>query len=184
MDTYKTYNAASSAYLALQAVPLLVTPKLIINMLASEPRLITDVESYMLRALGFALLTLSAFTLLLSGLLPVAPPSASASDESGSENPYAYPTAVTSTVYHALSAFYLYTQITRGFSFGYGSGMLASSALFCVGVFCCLFGNERSRVSKSTGADKRTSNFPFTNTESAREKKKDSKRKSVSSKFR
>ncbi|KAM3418609.1 hypothetical protein BST61_g4586 [Cercospora zeina] len=184
MDTYKLYNAATSGYLALQALPLLVSPKLIVNMLAAEPRQITEVETYMLRALGFALVALAAFTLLLSGLLPVSPPSASSGDTTGGDNPYGYPTAVTATIYHGLSAFYLYTQITYGFSFGFGSGMLLSSALFCFGVFTCLFGNERSSVSKTTGADKRTSNFPFTNAESAREKKKESKRKSVSSRFR
>lgn len=48
-------------------------------------------------------------------------------------------------------------------------------------------------MSKSTGADKRTSGFPFANSESAREVKKrekaekegkEGKRKSLSSKFR
>jgi hypothetical protein len=151
-------------------------------MLASDPRHITDVETYMLRALGFALLTLASFTLLLSGILPVG--RYSAADDSGANNPYQYPTAVSATLYHGLSAFYLYTQITGyGVSFGYGSGMLLSTALFCLGVFTCLFGNEAGRVSKKTGADKRTSNFPFTNTESAKEKKKESKKK-LSSKAR
>lgn len=163
-------------------MPLLLSPKLIVNLLASEPRLVTDVETYMLRALGFALLTLSVFTLILTGLLPVAPLS---SADKGADNPYASPTAITATFYHGLSAFYLYAQVTRyGFSFGFGTGMMLSAALFCGGVFTCLFGNERSRVSKTTGADKRTSNYPFTNAESAKEKKKDGKRKSMSSKIR
>ena len=35
-----------------------------------------------------------------------------------------------------------------------------------------MFGGGRGHVSKRTGADKRTSNFPFSNAESAREKKK------------
>lgn len=39
-------------------------------------------------------------------------------------------------------------------------------------------------MSKRTGADKRTGNFPFVNEASAREKKKESKRKSVASKSR
>jgi hypothetical protein len=176
-------DTATSAYLALQAIPLLLSPKLIVSMLASEPRAITDVEAYMLRALGFALLALSVFTMLLTGLLPIAPPSPS--NDKGNDDPYSFPTAVTATCYHGLSAFYLYTQVTKyGVSFGFGSGMVVSTLLFGLGVFSCLFGNERSRVSKTTGADKRTSNFPFTNSESAKEKKKESKRKSLSSKIR
>lgn len=183
VQTYRAYNLGTSAYLALQSLPLILSPKMIVSMLASEPRTITDVETYMLRALGFALMALSITALLLSGILPLAKPSAA--DDSGAENPYQYPTCVTGTIYHGLSAFYLYTQVTRsGFSFGFGSGMIVSSMLFCLGVWSCLFGNERGRVSKSTGADKRTSGFPFTNSESAREKKKESKRKSVSSKLK
>lgn len=40
-----------------------------------------------------------------------------------------------------------------------------------------MFGSEKGRVSKSTGADKRTGNFPFENKESAREKKREGKEK-------
>jgi len=49
-----------------------------------------------------------------------------------------------------------------------------------------MFGTEKARLSKSTGADKRTSGFPFANSESAsgKKKEKESKRKSLSSKFR
>lgn len=138
---------------------LLVSPRLIVSMLCTEPRLITDVEIYGLRALGLSLLTLSAFTLLLTGLLPIAPPSSS-SDKSN-DDPYSFPTALTATFYHGLSAFVCYAEVTKhGFSFGYGSGLLFSTILSSVGIFSCLFGNERSRVSKTTGADKRTSNFP------------------------
>lgn len=55
-----------------------------------------------------------------------------------------------------------------------------------MGLWVLLFGSEKGRISKKTGADKRTSNFPFNNQESAKEKKKESsgKRKSVSSKLR
>lgn len=38
-----------------------------------------------------------------------------------------------------------------------------------------VFGDEATSRSKRTGADKRTGNFPFTNVESAREKKKEGK---------
>ncbi|KAF7196434.1 hypothetical protein HII31_02162 [Pseudocercospora fuligena] len=180
MDVFATYTAGTSAYLAIQAVPLLLSPRMIVGMLANEAHTTTDIETYFGRALSLALLALSLLNLVLSGLLPVT----SQISETDVENPYSYPTAVVTTIYHALSAFYLYTQVTYGFSFGFGSGLVASSTLFCFGIWVCVFGGEKARTSKTTGADKRTSNFPFTNTESSREKKKESKRKSISSKTR
>ncbi len=38
-----------------------------------------------------------------------------------------------------------------------------------------MFGGEKGRLSKRTGADKRTGNFPFVNSESSREKRKEAK---------
>ncbi|KXT07454.1 hypothetical protein AC578_555 [Pseudocercospora eumusae] len=164
MDVFATYTAATSAYLAIQAVPLLLSPRLIVGMLANEAHTTTDVETYFGRALSLALLALSLVNLVLSGLLPVT----SQLTETDVENPYSYPTALLTTAYHALSAFYLYTQVTYGFSFGFGSGLVASSTLFCFGIWVCVFGGEKARTSKTTGADKRTSNFPFTNAEVGR----------------
>ncbi len=48
-----------------------------------------------------------------------------------------------------------------------GSGLLAS-----VGLWCLLFASSSGRISRKTGADKRTSGFPFGNKESASAKKK------------
>lgn len=154
----------------------------------------TDLESYLSRSLGFSLLTLAVVNLLLTGALPLtsgineAISSAKEEDADGTtiKDPYAYPTLTVTTVYHALSAFYLYTQIAgvAGFTFGFGTGMVASTGLFCMGIWVLLFGSEKGRISKTTGADKRTSNFPFENKESAKEKKRESKRKSVASRMR
>ena len=84
------------------------------------------------------------------------------------------------TIYHAWTAFYLYTQLTYTWNFAFTAGLVGSGALFCLGVWVMLFGSEKGRISKRTGADKRTGDFPFTNKESAREKKKEGKRKSIS----
>lgn len=171
----------------MQSLPLVLTPRIIVSLLASEPRTSTDLESYLSRSLGFALLTLAVIIVLLTGILPVSSQIAAVQEEDsdgGIKDPYAYPTLITTTVYHATSAFYLYTQVAYGFTFGFGVGLIASAGLFFLGVWVLLFGSEKGRISKRTGADKRTSNFPFENKESSREKKKESKRKSMSSKSR
>lgn len=50
------------------------------------------------------------------------------------------------------------------------SVLLASTALWCV-----MFASTGGRISRKTGADKRTSGFPFKNSESASYKKKQAK---------
>lgn len=77
-----------------------------------------------------------------------------------------------SSVYQASAAFYSYTRFnatnTGGFLFGaVGSGLLAA-----FGLWCLMFGSG-SHISKRTGADKRTSGFPFKNREASKRKGKD-----------
>ncbi|KAK5120570.1 hypothetical protein LTR85_006226 [Meristemomyces frigidus] len=182
-EVFRAYTFGTAGYFAVQALPLLLTPKLIVSMLATDPRPMTDLEAYFSRSLALLLLAFAVTCLLLTGAIPLTNSIAdnvTGTDSDGtSKDPYAYPTLVVTTTYHALSAFYLYTQIAYRGSFGFGAGLLFSASLFCLGVWVTLFGSEKGKISKKTGADKRTSNFPFSNTESAKEKKKESKRKSV-----
>jgi len=173
----------TSAYLTLQAVPLLLTPRLIVSMLAPEPRRMTDLEAYLSRSFAMLLLAFAALNLLQTGAIPltnsVAESMTAAPDKEGlRRNPYAYPTAVITTGYHAISAMYIYMQIAQRISFAFAIGLICSSALFCVGVWVLLFGGDIRKTSKTTGADKRTSNYPFDNKESARHMKKEEKDKS------
>lgn len=173
----------TSAYLSIQALPLLLTPKLIVSMLASEPRRMTDVEAYLSRSLAMLLLAFAGLHLLQTGAIPltnsIAESVTATSDKEGlSRNPYAHPTAVITTVYHAISAFYIYTQLAQRSSFAFAIGLICSSALFCVGMWVLLFGSDKRKISKTTGADKRTGNYPFDNKESARHMKKEEKEKS------
>jgi hypothetical protein len=109
----------------------------------------------------------------------VIPGTSTSSDETAEDTigPYAYPTVITTTIYTALQAFYLYTQTTsaEGASFAFIAGLVANAGLFSAGVLIILFAGEKGRFSKRTGADKRTSNWPFVNKESAREIKKGSR---------
>ena len=41
-----------------------------------------------------------------------------------------------------------------------------------IGLWCLMFASSSGRISRKTGADKRTSAFPFGNKESASERKK------------
>lgn len=51
-------------------------------------------------------------------------------------------------------------------------GAVGSGGLAAVGLWCILFASSSGRISRKTGADKRTSSFPFKNQESASSKKK------------
>ena len=101
---------------------------------------------------------------MLSGLLPLGP---AASDSTGA--PYAWAAVLIATLYHTSAAFYSYgcyyyeeyASVTA-----YAFGCAGSSALAAFGLWCLMFGDgsgHSSHISKRTGADKRTSGFPFKN---------------------
>ena len=84
--------------------------------------------------------------------------------------PYALPTLTITALFHAASAFYCYGLWTEtgvtSFSLGtFGSGFLAVVALWCI-----LFASSNGKISRKTGADKRTSGFPFKNSEADKRK--------------
>jgi hypothetical protein len=79
-------------------------------------------------------------------------------------DPYAIPTLIITVLYHSLAAFYCYARYTRTYQSGYILGAVGSGALASMGLWVILFGNS-SKISKRTGADKRTSGWPFGNTE-------------------
>jgi hypothetical protein len=59
---------------------------------------------------------------------------------------------------------------TGVFSFGLGT---IGSGFFCaVALWCILFASSNGRISRKTGADKRTSGFPFKNAEAEKRKGK------------
>jgi len=47
----------------------------------------------------------------------------------------------------------------------FGLGTAGSGVLAAVGLWCLLFASADGRISRKTGADKRTSGFPFKNKE-------------------
>ncbi|KAI9684074.1 MAG: hypothetical protein M1820_010903 [Bogoriella megaspora] len=202
MDVFYAYTYGSAAWLALQAVPLILTPRIIITMSSSEVREATGtvpllkilrtimkkgsvktisppsgfypLETYFGRSLGITQLTLATLTVLLTGSIPLSTASsgAAADDPDDFKAPYAVPTLVVTLVYHFLTAFYSYAIYNSTFVTSYAAGAVGSAALAFVAVWCLLFGSEKGRISSRTGADKRTSGWPFKNEEASKRKGK------------
>lgn len=162
MDPLQLYTLATSIFLTLQALPLLLTPTLLLTLLshAHDP---TPLELYLSRSLSLPLLTLAVVTLLLSGRIPL---SSALSAPDGA--PYATPTVTVTTAFHAASAFYAYTQYAGTGRAVFTVGVAGYGALAAVGLWCLMFGGG-GRLS-GTGADQRTSGFPFANAEAEKRK--------------
>jgi len=86
--------------------------------------------------------------------------------------PYAVPVLTISMVYHSAMAFYCYARYTGSGQTTFILGAIGSGALASVGLWCMLFASTSGRISRKTGADKRTSGFPFASKESASAKKR------------
>ena len=74
--------------------------------------------------------------------------------------PYALPTLTITAIYHAIAAFYGYAMWTQTGVFSFGLGTIGSGFLSMIALWCILFASSNGRISRKTGADKRTSGFP------------------------
>lgn len=54
--------------------------------------------------------------------------------------------------------------------FSFSLGVTGSTFLACIALWCILFASSDGRISRKTGADKRTSGFPFKNKEADKRK--------------
>ncbi|GAP84962.1 hypothetical protein SAMD00023353_0802890 [Rosellinia necatrix] len=174
MDAISAYSFASGAWHALQAAPLILGPQAITSFLAPPPPSeypraapSGEVEQYLARSLGFALLALGLVTIVLTGSVPVGSVLDSNRD---APSPYAAPVILLTTLYHAADAFRGWAWYAATGRAGYFLGFAGAAALAAFGTWCLLFGGERARISRRTGADKRTSGFPFRNAEADRRK--------------
>lgn len=71
MDIYNGYSFGTAGWLLTQAVPLLLSPRVIISLLSEEMKTATDLETYFCRCLSFSLITLALLSLLLTGFIPI-----------------------------------------------------------------------------------------------------------------
>lgn len=138
-----------------------------------QPLIGLDIEAYLSRAFGFALLAISILTMLLTGSVPLGGSSvvgdvdttAATTDDENPRAPYAVPTLLVTTLFHSILAFYNYTWYLASGQTALGLGMVGSAVVASVGIWCLLFATSKGHISRRTGADKRTSGYPFRNVE-------------------
>lgn len=172
MDVYYFYSYGTAAWLATQAAPLIASPTMIVALLSPEVREASTLEVYFSRTLGFTLITLGILTVLLTGSVPLSSRLSEGATTSAADPkaPYALPTLTITAIFHAAYAFYGYTMWTRTGVISFGLGTLGSGFLAAVAMWCILFASSDGRISRKTGADKRTSGYPFKNAESEKRK--------------
>jgi hypothetical protein len=138
---------------------------------------ITDLEVYFGRFLGLTLVLTAMIMMLLTGSIPL---TATASEpvtieDSDPKAPYAVPVLRLTMIFHALATIYCYTSYVSTGQAGFVLGAVGYGALATMGLWCVMFATSGGKISRRTGADKRTSGFPFKN-EKAYNKKIDKKR--------
>ncbi|KFZ09143.1 hypothetical protein V502_08917 [Pseudogymnoascus sp. VKM F-4520 (FW-2644)] len=90
---------------------------------------------------------------------------ATAEPEDVQKTPYTTPTLLLTTLYHTSISFYTYARYAQRSSsqFSYLLAATVSGVLAALGLWSTMFG-DGGHISKRTGADKRTSGWPFKNT--------------------
>ncbi|KAK4105600.1 hypothetical protein N658DRAFT_125516 [Parathielavia hyrcaniae] len=172
MDAVSTYSVASLAWLAIQALPLIIWPSLISTLLridfasqgAQYGGTHAALEQYFARSLGLAQLALAGLLLVQSGALPLNSIVEEGSESTSPPAPAASAAVLVTAIYQAAAGSYAYSRYHWTGQLAYLLGCLASSALAASGLWVLLFaGESKRRVSRRTGADKSTSSWPFRN---------------------
>ncbi|KAI4610183.1 hypothetical protein J4E90_006189 [Alternaria incomplexa] len=172
MDVYYFYSYGTAAWLATQAAPLIASPTMIVALLSPEVREASTLEVYFSRTLGLSLIALGILTVLLTGSVPLSSrlSEGATTNEEDPKAPYALPTLTVTAMFHSALAFYGYAMWTRTGVMAFSLGTLGSGFLAIVALWCILFASSNGRISRKTGADKRTSGFPFKNAEAEKKK--------------
>jgi hypothetical protein len=118
------------------------------------------------------MLAVGVLVVLLSGSVPLTSSLNATTDEESPKAPYAVPTLTISFIYHTAMGFYCYGNYSTTGQSAFALGALGSGLLASIGLWVLLFASSQGHISRKTGADKRTSGFPFNNQESASAKKK------------
>lgn len=115
--------------------------------------------------------------MLLTGSIPLTSAAAEpvSTEESDPKAPYAVPVLRLTMVFHSLATIYCYTTYLSSRQSGFMLGVVGYGSLAVMGLWCVLFATSKGKISRRTGADKRTSGFPFKN-EKAYNKKIDKKK--------
>ncbi|OJD38590.1 uncharacterized protein BKCO1_400020 [Diplodia corticola] len=180
MDVFYAYTFGTAGWMAVQATPMIVSPTMIAALLSPQVREATTLEIYFSRSLGFSLITLGILTVLLTGSVPLSSrlsgsAGGATTDPNDPKAPYALPTLTVTTLYHTAAAFYMYGMWTETAVTSFAFGVAGSTVLAAVGLWCILFASSDGRISRKTGADKRTSGWPFKNNEADKRKARKSR---------
>ncbi|KAL0261082.1 hypothetical protein SLS55_004778 [Diplodia seriata] len=173
IQVFYAYTFGTAGWMTLQAAPMILSPTMIAALLSPQVREATVLEVYFSRSLGFSLITLGVLTVLLTGSVPLSSRlsgGGTSTDPNDPKAPYALPTLTLTTLYHAAAAFYMYTMWTETNVTSFAFGVAGSTSLAIVGMWCILFASSDGRISRKTGADKRTSGWPFKNNEADKRK--------------
>ncbi|KAF2019061.1 hypothetical protein BU24DRAFT_111725 [Aaosphaeria arxii CBS 175.79] len=176
MDVYYFYSYGSAAWLTLQAAPMIISPTMIVALLSPEVREASTLEVYFSRSLGFSLIIIGLLSILLTGSVPLSSrlteETGASTDATDPKAPYALPTLTITAFFHAALAFYGYAMWTETGVLSFSLGTIGSGFFTAVALWCVLFASSDGRISRKTGADKRTSGFPFKNVEADKRKGK------------
>ncbi|KAF2866803.1 hypothetical protein BDV95DRAFT_583814 [Massariosphaeria phaeospora] len=170
MDVYYFYSYGTAAWLTLQAAPLIASPTMIVTLLSPEVREATPLEVYFSRCLGLSLITVGILNVLLTGSVPLSSRLGATTSDDDPKAPYALPTLTVTSLFHAAYAFYAYGLWTQTGIFSFSFAVAGSGILCTIALWCILFASSNGRISRKTGADKRTSGFPFKNNEADKRK--------------
>jgi glutathione S-transferase len=95
-------------------------------------------------------------------------------EDSDPKAPYAVPIVRVTALFHTMSMIYCYIRYMGSGQVGFALGAAGYGGLAGMGLWCILFATSGGKISRRTGADKRTSGFPFKNAE-AYNRKRDKK---------
>ncbi|KAK1768363.1 hypothetical protein QBC33DRAFT_373812 [Phialemonium atrogriseum] len=170
MDSISLYSFSSFGWLALQSIPLALWPTFVISLLTPDFRHASAVDQHLARSLGFSQLTIGVLLVVLTGSLPL---TSLVETPSGNITPFSNAAILVSTLYHGAYAFSTYVQYNSTGQMGYLVGAVGYSIFGSFGLWCLMFGGDKGHISKRTGADKRTSGFPFKNAEADKRRPKE-----------
>lgn len=174
MRAFNLYIYSTAGWLGMQGILLVTVPRIIVTLLLDDTRPPEEIETYFARSLGTSLLTISLLTIMLSGSVPfssaVTEPTTEGDAFSDPRAPYSMPTLVVTSLFQAVCASYAYTWFINTSLAAFAVGVGGYAIISFLGIWCTLFAGSYSS-SIGTGVDKRTSSYPFKNTEADKRKK-------------
>ncbi|KAJ5264616.1 hypothetical protein N7505_007409 [Penicillium chrysogenum] len=171
MDVFCAYAYSTAGWLTLQSLPLIAGPSMIVAMLLDETRPASPIEVYLARCLGFCLLTMAVLTVIQTGLIPLTAEEVmepATADDTDSKAPYAVPTLMVTSMFHAVSASYAYIWYVASGQGTFVVGIAGYFVLAAMGLWCMLFASSHSKISRRNGTGKVTTNVSPNTSEAAK----------------